>query len=550
MQLLYTYPKDTKSFGYFIILALLWFCSPLCAQTVSPVSKDYLIEFYKNKKPFSHIQTVENLSKKIDYKPKFIKVNYQAPLLFDIKPMRTRQLASPKFRSNYISAGIGNYQSSYIEAFLNTKRQEKHTCSLYIRHLASRFGVIDRRNSGNANNEILFNFQSLTKKGTWSGKAGFEQQKWHFYGYKPFEPSVPKTKEIEQRFNIVHGELGYANKYNQNKYTYAVGVFYQYLADSYAAKELEIGGKFESKMRFNPNSNLFFNTQLSSSERWDLAGKLHRDLLVSELYHQWSNAKVNIQIGGRAALHNDTIQNRKAIYFYPKLNFSLNVLKNSVNVYAQLEGNMQKRLLRTMLAENPFLAQNIALTHTNKVWEASAGFRTQLGGMFNWQTKLSYGIYQNLYFFMNSPALPSRFAVQYEAASIPVSTFTNEFTFHFKKLKAKLQTSLFNYETQTIAQAWHRPRLTNTLSVSYVANKYSFELDFYHLAGIAALDVVQSKQLDLQLITDLNLKINYELSPHWSLFLRGSNLLAQQYQRYLYYEVRTAQVMGGATFAF
>jgi hypothetical protein len=550
MQLFHTYPKDTKSFGYFIVSTFLLFCSPVCAQTVSPISKDYLIELHKNKKPFSQIQMADNLSKKIDYKPKFIKVNYQKSLKFDINPIKVRPLTSKKLHSNYISAGIGNYQTSYTEAFFSTRRQNKYAYSLFFRHLSHRLGMVDARNSGNATNEICFDFQSFTKTGIWSGKVGFQQQKWHFYGYRPFEPSVPQARAIEQRFNIINGELGYANKYSLYRYTYHLGISFQHFADAYTAQEQEIGGKFESKMRFNTNSNLFFKAQISSSERQDSAEKQHRNLFLGELYHQLSNVKFNLQIGGRVALHNDTLQSQKAIYVYPKLHFSLNIFKNKLNIHAQIEGNMQKRLLQTMLIENPFLDRNVVMAHTNKVWEASIGLRTQLVGAFNWQVKFGHGIYQNLYFFTNSPARPSRFSVVYETANIPVSKLTNEFMVNLKKLKVKLQTELFDYQMQPLVQAWHRPLLTNTLSVNYSLNRCLIQFDFYHLAGITAFDIMQAKNIDLQPITDLNIKIDYHFLPQWSLFLKGNNLLAQPYQRYLYYEVRTAQVIGGVNFTF
>jgi hypothetical protein len=40
------------------------------------------------------------------------------------------------------------------------------------------------------------------------------------------------------------------------------------------------------------------------------------------------------------------------------------------------------------------------------------------------------------------------------------------------------------------------------------------------------------------------------LSPKWAIFLKGNNLLAQQYQRYLYYDARTTQVIAGASLTF
>jgi len=553
MQLFPTSPKGSKPFGILCVictfLVQFLFCYPIFSQAISPIHTDYLIELQKNKKASVVIHLADNPQKKTDSRHKFLKVNYKNALSFDFPPIKIAKQPQKKLYGNYVRAGLGNFKSSYLEAFFNTRRSEKHSYGLYFRHTNARTGAVDAQNSADAQNKLALSFQSSTKKGSFEGSLGLQQQQWHFYGYQR-TVQIPNAKDIQQNFNSIDGQVSYTNKYFASKYSYDIGLSYYYWADRYAAREQEIGSSLANKIHFNTTNNLYFKAEISSSLRSDEAGYIQRNLLTGEAYHQISHSKFHLQIGARAAFHNDTLKSMKKAFLYPKLYFSLNVFKNRFDVFLQLEGGMQKKLLRNMAAENPYLASNTALLHTNKTWESSIGFRTKFSSRFDWQASASYGFYQYLHFFTNSSITPSKFLIQYETENIPVTTLTSELNMNFGKLKAKLHTELQRYELQSLEGAWHRPLVKNTLSVGYSAKKFLLNIDIYNLAGIRVFDVITSQQKDLQAITDLNVKLDYQFSPTWSVFVRGSNLLSQQYQRFLYYDARTLQVIAGASLTF
>ena len=278
MQLFSTYPKEKKTFGYFLLvctfLVQCFFCCSVFAQTPSPINKDYLVEFYKNKKTAVTVHAVDNLHKKTDNKYRFIKINHKSALQFDIRPAKTEKFPQKKLYGNYIKAGIGNFQSSYAEAFFDTRRSEKYSYGLHIKHKNARTGAIDEHNSADAQNQLLFNFQSSIKRGVINGNFGFQQQQWHFYGYQPNISKVPEAKDIQQNFSIFGGQINYTNKYRAVKNSYDVGLFYYYLMDYYAAKEQERGVSFANKIYFDTFNTLYFRAELSSSLRSDEAGSL------------------------------------------------------------------------------------------------------------------------------------------------------------------------------------------------------------------------------------------------------------------------------------
>ncbi|SFF23364.1 TonB-dependent receptor [Thermoflexibacter ruber] len=536
----------------FILFFLLTASKSISAQSTLPPSiKDYWIDMNKWQKPIVPMSSIEPPPKRIENKYHFHLLKQAVPLQFNIRPMLISKLPQKKLYGNYIKAGMGNYFTSYAEAFFNNKRSEKYNYGIHVKHLAARTGKVDEQNSGNSQNELNFTYKYFIKKNVLSGSMDLQQNQVHFYGYKPFTTIIPPKDQILQRFHLLNAQVGYSNKPSMNKNSFELGIGYHYLADRYQAREQEVELQVQDYTTINPFQQLSFKTTTSISKRSDSEGHLNRRLAQMEVAYQLANDKIKLQFGGKVATHNDTLGRIPQWNIYPKLYFSWNTWKNKLNFYLGLEGGMQKRLLRKMIHENPFLAANVNLSHTNQLWESFAGIQTQLSSPLNWKAKASYGRYQNLHFFINDSHNPAKFLIQYETQTVPVFQVMNEIGLSFKKFRTSLKTEFFQYHLQTLAAAWHRPLLTNTLSFTYrYKDKLSIQSSLYHLSGITAFDINKSASIDFQDVIDLGVQIDYAFSTNWSIFFKGNNLLAQPYQRFLCYDVRTTELLGGVSFAF
>jgi hypothetical protein len=83
----------------------------------------------------------------------------------------------------------------------------------------------------------------------------------------------------------------------------------------------------------------------------------------------------------------------------------------------------------------------------------------------------------------------------------------------------------------------------------FMKEKVVFSLNSYMLQGIQALEP-NGKVKKLPTILDLNLKVDYLFSQNFSAFLELNNLLANKYQRYLYYSQKGINFLVGATCSF
>ncbi len=536
----------------FILFSLLTTTQSVLAQSTLPSSvKDYWIDMTKWQKPIIPMSPIELPPKKVEYKYHFLYLKQSVPLKFNITPMPMTKSPQKKLYGNYIKAGMGNYFTSYAEAFFNHKRSENYNYGIHIKHLAARTGKVDEQNSANSQNALNFTYKYFIKKNILSIDIDVQQNQVYFYGYKPFTTITPSKDQILQRFHLLNAQVGYTNKPSMNKSSLELGMGYHYFADRYQAQEQEVDFQIQHHTHVNPFQQLSFKTTASASIRSDSEGSINRNLTQAELIYQLANDKLKLQFGGRVATHNDTLGKISQWNAYPKLYFSWHTLKNKLNIYAGLEGGMQKRLLREMIYENPFLAANVALSHTNQQWESFAGMQTKLSRSLHWQIKVSHGRYQNLHFFINDETNPTKFMIQYETQTTPTFQVMNEIGLNFKRFSTSLKTEFFRYKLQTLDAAWHRPLFTNTLSLAYrYEHKLSIRAGLYHLSGITALDINKLEKTEFEDIIDLGMQIDYTFNAHWSMFFKGNNLLAQPYQRYLYYDVRTAELLGGVAFTF
>ena len=90
-----------------------------------------------------------------------------------------------------------------------------------------------------------------------------------------------------------------------------------------------------------------------------------------------------------------------------------------------------------------------------------------------------------------------------------------------------------------------------TLNSSFnIVDKFLINADLMSQGGAKAFNVDTNTVITLDAAFDLNLRLNYFVSSQFSVFLKGSNLLANEYQLYLNYPVRGLQVLGGLTYVF
>lgn len=467
-----------------------------------------------------------------------------------IRPLRLQQEQIAKLYGNYVSAGFGNYASPLLEAYLTNKRSKDKFYGLKFFHQSFGTGPVDKENSSSGNTELSLFGKAFGKNGTTGGFLKFENFKNRFYGYLP-DPVIEQSPE-KQAYTIVNLGGSIENPKNSD-FNYKLGGGFSYLSDKFEASESEVNIAFQSDYDFTEDSKFVINSEYFLITRKDalVEAKPRHIFKVKPAYQFAPIENLKLTAGINIALENDTIGKNKSFHVYPNVKAEYQ-LGTSVEVYAGLSGDIDKVSLHTLAHENPWLDANIGIFNTNRSVEFSGGLKGKLGSKIAFGTGVSLANLKDLYFYENNTLDRARFITVYDDGNTKRTNLFGELSFsQTDKARFSLRGDLFGYSTDKVEAAWHRPTYRMTLNSSFnIVDKFLINADLMSQGGAKAFNVDTNTVITLDPAFDLNLRLNYFVSSQFSVFLKGSNLLANEYQLYLNYPVRGLQVLGGLTYVF
>ena len=467
-----------------------------------------------------------------------------------IRPLRLQQEQIAKLYGNYLSAGFGNYASPLLEAYLTNKRSKDKFYGLKFFHQSYGTGPVDKENSSSGSTELSLFGKAFSRYGTTAGFLKFENFRNRFYGYLP-DPLIDQSPE-RQGYLIVSLGGSVENPKNSD-FNYKLSGGFSYLDDKFEASESEVNLALESNYNLTEESKIVINSEYYLIARKDelVEAKPRHIFKVKPAYQFMVIDNIKLTAGLNVALENDTIGKNKSFHVYPHVKAEYQLSK-SVEVYAALTGDVDKVSLHTLAHENPWLDANIGIFNTNRTMEFLGGLKGKLGSKVAFGTGFSLANLKDLYFYKNNTADRARFITVYDEGNTKRTNLFGELSFsQTDKVRFSLRGDLFGYSTDKIETAWYRPTFRMTVNSSFnIVNKFLINADLMTQGGVKAFNVDSNMVVKLDPAFDLNLRLNYFVSPQFSVFLKGSNLLANEYQLYLNYPVRGLQILGGLTYVF
>lgn len=467
-----------------------------------------------------------------------------------LRPLRLQQEQIAKLYGNYVSAGFGNYTSPLLEAYLTNKRSKDKFYGVKFFHQSFGTGPVDKESSSSGNTELSLFGKAFGRYGTTGGFLKFENFRNRYYGYLQ-DPQIDQSPQ-RQGYSIV--SLGGAIENPKNAdFNYKLSGGFSYLDDKFEASESEVSLAFQSDYNLTEDSRIIINSEYYLIARKDVLveAKPRHIFKVQSAYQFLLLENLKFTAGLNVALENDTIGKSKSFHVYPNVKAEYQVSK-SVEVYATLTGDVDKVSLHTLAHENPWLDANIGIFNTNRTMEFMGGLRGKLGNKFAFGTGVSLANLKDLYFYKNDQADRARFITVYDDGNTQRTNLFGELSFsQADKIRFSLRGDLFGYSTDVQDAAWHRPTYRMTMNSSFnIVDKFLIQADLMTQGGAKAFNVDTNTVLTLDPAFDLNLRLNYFVSPQFSVFVKGSNLLANEYQLFLNYPVRGLQVLGGLTYVF
>lgn len=486
---------------------------------------------------------------KYDFRPFSFQTSQINPA---IRPLKLKQENPSQVYGGHLSAGYGNYASPYLEGFINSKRDKNKLIGAHAYHSSSGKGPIDGKNSGSGSSGISLYGKAFSEYISLSGDLGFENRSTHFYGYTP--GSDIDAKDIKQSFTSfkVGGEL--SNTKNSS-FAYKLGGKFSYLTDKFEAKETEVDINFNSTYDLNDESSIGLKADYAIISRKDEAieAKARNLFIVNPTYVFFPIEDLRLSAGIVAAYENDSID-KKNIHAYPDLKASY-PLSPSVQAIASLTGGIEKVSLQSLSRENLWLAPNIPVFHTNKLFDLQLALHTRIGNKVSVNGGFSFASLKNWYFYTNTFPDESKFEPEYDKGTTERTNFFASLGFtQTESAKFLLRGDFYGYSPSDANEPWHRPKYKVTGDASFnVYKKLLIGINLIAQGGMKAKDYTTAttfETVELDPALDLNVRIEYVLSDSFSIFLQGNNLTSNNYPVFFHYPVRGLQVLGGLTWRF
>lgn len=467
-----------------------------------------------------------------------------------VRPLKLKQEEIARIFGNYVSAGFGNYASPYLEAYFTSKRDRNKFYGGHFYHHSFGKGSVDDRNSASGSTQIDVFGKAFNRSLVAGGFLTYENQTNYFYGYTPKKETERDT--IKQSYNVVSlgGDLSNSKPAD---FSYVLKGGFSYLTDNYKAAESEVALNFISDYKFSGSRKAILVADYFLIAREDeKIDASPRNLLRIKPAYQFSPVEnLSLTLGANVAYENDTLGTDKALHIFP--NFKADyALSQSIKAYATLTGDIDKVNLHSLSRENRWVNSNINVFNTNRSIEFLGGFKGKLARKVGFETGFSAANLKGLYFFQNSAQDQSKFEVIYDEGNTKrLNVFAELGYAYAENIKLTLRGDAFNYSTDKVAEALHRPGYRFVFNSSYnVYEKLLFNVDFIAQGGMKAFDQSLVKTIEIKPALDFNFRTSYFLSKQVSLFLKLNNILSNKYQVYLNYPVRGFQAMGGLTWAF
>lgn len=518
--------------------------------------------------------------------------NEQKPVAF--QPLPKHQMEDGSELRNYLILGFANYITPLAEFYANMQANRKHAFGLHLKHLSSQGGINDYANNSFSHNNIDAFYKYMGSNFILKTDLYFDRDVVHYYGFKPKELeeagiSFPTDDDsIKQRYALIGGKIGFSNNTAKpTDFQYFTNLEFSNFSDRYKNRENDFSINVALKkgfdwFRFSDYQTLgvlldfkyydqltsfYDNGFINLQPRGTLFEYRQKDWKLD--FHPYIGAEWDeyyVNIGANLSLtHSDS---GTVFHIHPAIEGKIKVVSEKLDVFMGLGGAIERHSMKSLTDENPFIMPSALFVAGNDVFQNN---KIKIYGGLNlnvlegWDLKLgaSYSYIDNMAIFTLSGD-SSRVVPVYQ----PFFANTNELNVYLKtnysfsdKVRANLVMDFYSYSSKEFSHAYYKPAFKLLLSGEYrpIKNlKLGIDFNFYSKMWANENKYVDNQQTetetdnDIQLpcLYDLSLKGEYKVWKELYLFLNINNLLAQNYERYLYYPTQGVTFMIGGKFRF
>lgn len=477
--------------------------------------------------------------------------------------------------NNYALLGYGNYNTIRGELGIveNIGSNNMYVGGL-LKHISSGGGIegVELDDSYSKSN-LDFTLGQRNENNQWSTQFGAMLSKYNWYGTpNDFYISNFNFDLVDplQKYNDVHVGASYESYIGAFE---KADIMYKYFWDDYDSKE----SRFVFSPKFNielPNQTVhvnldadYLNTQFTNNGIDNKLDKYNYLNLSVNPSIKFFDATYSLELGAGLTYvlgkQNGVEDNSLVIYPMVKANF--NLVPDIVQAYLGAVGGVKQNSYADLAEENPFIAPTLPLMPTKTNYDVYAGMKGKLFHNLSYNVRVNYKTETDKALFTINPydiSLQNKQGYQYGNSfgliydKVNTLSVFGELNFDLaNKVSIGLSGEYNNYNVENYQHAFHLPEgkinlnmlynFTNqwfaNANIGYVGQRYEF-------SGISTLP--PADDIKLGDYYDVNLTVGYRPTTQWTVFLKGLNLVNENYYRFNQYKVQGIQVLGGAMYKF
>jgi hypothetical protein len=276
-----------------------------------------------------------------------------------------------------------------------------------------------------------------------------------------------------------------------------------------------------------------------------------------------------LKLGGKVVYSIDGEYDQNQFYVYPKISASYRLAGDYFTLYAGANGDLEQNTYYSFAQKNPFLSPTLYISPTNKQYNVYAGAKGKFTEKLAYDVKASYKSEGNKALFTHNRSgttygelenyehFNSFFVLYDDIKTIGISGELNYQA--TEKLALRLGAKYRSFDTENQEEAWNIPNWEASLNADFKISEKWFAGASVFAKG-ERKDIIyfstenqasnQIGQVSLDAFVDANLRVGYKINSRLSLFVRGNNLIGENYERWYGYPVQGIQAMGGASYQF
>tara|TARA_R110000850_G_scaffold150497_1_gene273255 strand:- start:166249 stop:167964 length:1716 start_codon:yes stop_codon:yes gene_type:complete len=474
-----------------------------------------------------------------------------------------------KVFDNYATLGFGNYTSVLGEFYSNFEISREDNVDVFFKHNSSQGGIEDVVLDDKFYNSSLdVNYTSRQRDMSYNLGVGLLHQLYNWYGIAP--QNLFYADQAEET-GVDHSYFGLAAKGNVtfDDMIFSEGdIMVRYFGDSYSSSE--INARVQPKFVFDLGGqdvglNVDVNYLNGSFDRSYSDPNI--DIQHSYLntgahpYIRFQNEDFSINLGAKVVYGMDMENSESDFFIYPKVNASLKLVDEYVTVYAGADGDLLQNTYYDFTQENPFVSPTLLIAPTDMQYEGFGGIKGKFTNTISYNLRGSYKNEIAKPLFTSNPFLNPVFNPSPEGYQFGNSfgvTYDDVTTLEvFGEIQAEITThvtlgvnaSYFNYTNDMLPEAFNLPDLKASAFLNAAFSEKIFGgMSLFYVGE--RTDFFDTTVRTLDGYFDANIHVGYNINDQLTIFAKGSNLLSDNYEKWLNTPVQGIQALAGATYKF